>query len=95
MMSKLACLMAVLTALPAPALAQIVFQEAPVVPPAAKTEQGKSDMNKVVCRSQETIGSRLERQQVCMTKQQWLSAEQEAKNKVREMQIIGDTQSSH
>jgi hypothetical protein len=51
-------------------------------------------MNKLVCRSQETIGSRLERQQVCLTKQQWLSAEQDAKNKAREMQILGDIQSS-
>lgn len=92
-MSKLACLTAVLLVLPGPAVAQILFQDAPVVPPPTKAEKGKSDMDKIVCRSQETIGSRLERQQVCMTKQQWQSAEQEAKNKVREMQIIGDTQS--
>ena len=93
-MSKLACLMAVLTALPAPAFAQIVFQEAPVVPPAAKTEQGKSDMNKIVCRSQETIGSRLERQQVCMTKQQWWQAEQDNKRKVQELQDLTPTRPS-
>jgi len=94
-MSKLAYLTAALLVLPAPAVAQIVFQDAPVVAPATKGDKSKSDMDKIVCRSQETIGSRLERQQVCMTKQQWQSAEQEAKNKVREMQIIGDTQSSH
>jgi invasion protein IalB len=94
-MSKIAYLTAVLLALPAPAFAQIVFQDAPVVAPATKGDKSKSDMDKIVCRSQETIGSRLDKKQVCLTKQQWLSAEQEAKNKVREMQIIGDTQSSH
>jgi hypothetical protein len=80
---------ALLLVLPAPALAQIVFQDAPVVPPPTKAEKSKSDMDKIVCRSQETIGSRLERQQVCLTKQQWLSAEQEAKLKVHDMQVIG------
>jgi hypothetical protein len=88
-MSKLARMTALLLVLPAPALAQIVFQEAPVVPPPTKAEKSKSDMDKIVCRSQETIGSRLERQQVCLTKQQWLSAEQEAKLKVHDMQVIG------
>jgi hypothetical protein len=88
-MSKLACLTALLLVLPPPALAQIVFQDAPVVPPPTKAEKSKSDMDKIVCRSQETIGSRLERQQVCLTKQQWLSAEQEAKLKVHDMQVIG------
>ena len=88
-MSKLAYLAAVLMVVPGPALAQVVFQTAPVVPPPTKAENGKSDMDKVVCRSQETLGSRLDRQQVCMTKQQWLSAEQEAKNKVHDMQVLG------
>ena len=30
------------------------------------------DMNEVVCRSQAAIGSRLNRQRVCATRQQWL-----------------------
>ena len=30
------------------------------------------DMNEVVCRSQPAIGSRLNRQRVCATRQQWL-----------------------
>ena len=30
------------------------------------------DMNEVVCRSQAAIGSRLTRQRVCATRQQWL-----------------------
>ena len=88
-MSKLGYLAAVLMVLPGPALAQIVFQDAPVIPPPTKAEKSKSDLDKVVCRSQESLGSRLERHQVCMTKQQWFSAEQEAKNKVHDMQVIG------
>jgi hypothetical protein len=88
-MSKFACLTALLMVLPGPALAQIVFQTAPAVPPPTNAEKSKSDLDKVVCRSQETLGSRLDRQQVCMTKQQWFSAEQEAKNKVHDMQVLG------
>jgi hypothetical protein len=89
MMSKLAYLTAVLMVVAGPALAQIATQDAPAVPPPTKVEKSKSDMDKIVCRSQETLGSRLDRQQICMTKQQWLSAEQEAKNKVHDMQVIG------
>jgi hypothetical protein len=89
MMSKLAYLTAVLMVVAGPALAQIATQDAPAVPPPTKVEKSNSDMDKIVCRSQETLGSRLDRQQICMTKQQWLSAEQEAKNKVHDMQVIG------
>jgi hypothetical protein len=88
-MSKLAYMTAVLMVVPGPALAQIVFQDAPAIPPPTKAEKSKSDLDKIVCRSQETLGSRLERHQVCLTKEQWLSAEQEAKNKVHDMQTIG------
>ncbi len=80
---------ALLMVIPGPALAQIVFQEAPAVAPPTKAEKSKSDLDKVVCRSQETLGSRLDRHQVCMTKGEWLAAEQEAKNKVHDMQTIG------
>lgn len=88
-MSKLAYLTAALLVIPAPALAQITFQDSPAAPPPAKAQTTKSDLDKVVCRSQDTIGSRLERRQVCMTKQQWWTYEQEAKNKVHELQDIG------
>lgn len=86
-MLKLAYLTAALIVLPAAALAQSAA--APAVPaPAASPDKSKSDLDKVICRSQDEIGSRLERHQVCLTKQQWATNEQEAKNKVREMQII-------
>jgi hypothetical protein len=88
-MSKLAYLAAALMVVPGPALAQIVFQDAPAVAPATKAEKSKSDLDKVVCRSQDALGSRLDRHQVCMTKEQWFAAEQEAKNKVHDMQVLG------
>ena len=88
-MSKFAFITAALLMLPAPALAQIVFDD-PLPPQAhAKPDKNKSDLDKVICRSQDELGSRLERHQVCMTKQQWATNEQEAKNKVHDMQVLG------
>lgn len=88
-MSKLSYLVAALLIIPAPALAQITFQDSPAFAPPTKAEKSKSDLDKVVCRSQDTLGSRLERHQVCMTKQQWWTYEQENKNKVHDLQVIG------
>ena len=94
-MSKFAYLIAALIVLPAPAVAQILIQDAPAVPPPTRAEKSKSDLDKVVCRSQTEIGSRLERHQVCMTKQQWWTYEQDTKLKIHDLQMMGDTQSSH
>jgi invasion protein IalB len=49
------------------ALAQVPRRSAPGAGPNAG-----HDMNEVVCRSQSAIGSRLNRQRVCATRQQWL-----------------------
>jgi hypothetical protein len=85
-MPKYAFVTAGLLIVSAPAFAQIVIQDtpAPVVP--AKNPAAKSDLDKVVCRMQEQIGSRLQSHQVCMTKQQWWQFEQENKMKVQEIQ---------
>lgn len=88
-MSKLAYLTAALLILPGPALAQIVFQDAPPIAPPTKADKMKSDTEKVVCRSQDTLGSRLQKHEVCMTKQQWFANEQDAKNKVHDLQVVG------
>ena len=74
----------------APVFAQAQVQQGipqPVAP--TKVSQSKSDLDKIVCQSEDTLGSRLERHQVCMTKQQWWTYEQENKQKVQQMQIIG------
>jgi hypothetical protein len=94
-MSKLAYAAAALLALPAPALAQIVFDDSP--PPAAHPAKGvkKTDADKVVCRSVETIGSRLERHQTCLTADQWRTYEQTYKDEVADIQSKAQAPSSH
>jgi invasion protein IalB len=85
-MSKYAFIGAGLLAISAPGLAQIVIQDTPTPVVPAKSAGAKSDLDKVVCRMQEDIGSRLQSHQVCMTKQQWWQFEQDNKLKVQEIQ---------
>ena len=88
-MSKFAIIAAALLAVPAPVLAQIVFQDDLTKFTPTKSDKAKSDTDKIVCRAQDDLGSRLERHQVCLTKQQWLTYEQEAKQRVADWQRIG------
>lgn len=85
-MSKYAFITAGLLVISAPAFAQIVIQDTPTPMVPAKNAGSKSDLDKVVCRVQQTIGSRLDSHQVCMTKQQWWQFEQDNKLKVQEIQ---------
>jgi invasion protein IalB len=85
-MSKYAFIAAGLLTISAPALAQIVIQDTPTPVPTAKNSGVKSDTDKVICRMQETIGSRLQSHQLCLTKQQWWQFEQDNKLKVQEIQ---------
>lgn len=85
-MSKYAFVAAGLLVVSAPGLGQIVIQDTPTPVVPAKNAAPKSDLDKVVCRMQETIGSRLDSHQVCMTKQQWWQFEQDNKLKVQEIQ---------
>ena len=89
-MSKLPLLIAMLLVAPAPALAQIIFEEpAPRhLPPRA---HAKTDLDKLECRAEDMTGSRLKSHQVCLTKQQWWSYEMEAKQRLQELQVIGYT----
>jgi hypothetical protein len=87
-MSKFAFIALGLLLTPAPVLAQIVFDDSP--PAQAKAQpKKKSDVDKIECRTQDTLGSRLQAHQVCMTKQQWATYELDSKLKVHEMQDIG------
>ena len=90
-MSKRPYIAASLLAVPAAAAAQIVFQEPAHMHAASKTENSKSDLDNIECRAVDVTGSRLKRHQVCLTKQQWWSYEQEDKQRLQEMQIIGFT----
>jgi hypothetical protein len=93
-MLKLAYFGAALVVASVPATAQIVFQDGSATstakaPTTVKTAKPSKDSDKLVCRSQDTLGSRLDAHQVCMTKEQWAANEQEAKQKVHDMQVIG------
>jgi hypothetical protein len=85
-MSKLAYLTAAILVIPAPGFAQIVFQDSPPAVAPTKAAVPQSDLNKIECRTEETIGSRLQSRRVCLTKQQWFQEEQENKRKVQEIQ---------
>ncbi|NUQ17545.1 MAG: hypothetical protein HOP95_03690 [Sphingomonas sp.] len=88
-MSKFVFIAVALLAVPAPLFAQIVFQDDLTKFTPTKADKNKSDLDKLVCRSQDVLGSRLERHQVCLTKEQWFSYEQEAKQRVYDWQRIG------
>jgi hypothetical protein len=90
-MSKLPHIVAALLIVPAPGLAQIVLQEPARTPAPSKAGNNKSDLDNLECRKVDVTGSRVKKQQVCLTKQQWWSYEQEDKEKLQEMQIIGFT----
>lgn len=90
-MSKFSLIAAAFFVIPAPTLAQIVIEEPPSRAVQSKASDLKSDWDKVECRSEDVLGSRLERHQVCLTKWQWWSYEQEAKARVQQWQIIGFT----
>jgi hypothetical protein len=85
-MLKFAYIAAALMLGPAPAFAQIVFDDTAAATATPARAGAKSDLDKIVCRVQDTIGSRVQAHRVCLTKQQWFQAEQDEKNKVKELQ---------
>jgi len=74
-MSKLAWITAAVLLMPAPALAQIVFSDTPPAAPAKGAK--KSDVDKVICRSQDEIGSRVRFTKICMTVHEWQMREKD------------------
>lgn len=80
---------AALLTIPVPVAAQIVFVEPPPQAATANAASSNSDWEKIECRTQDVLGSRLERHKVCLTKWQWWNYEQEAKQRVEQWQIIG------
>lgn len=93
MMKLFAYIGAAMALIPAPSLAQIVIEDSPAAATTAKPGV-RSDLDKVVCRMQDTLGSRLQAHKVCMTKQQWWQAEQDNKRKVEELQDLTPTRPS-
>ncbi len=93
-MSRYAFITAGLLIVSGPAFSQIVFDDSPRPAAPAKSAAVKSDLDKVICRMQDTLGSRLQAHQVCMTKQQWWQYEQDNKRKVEELQDLTPVRSS-
>ena len=85
-MSKLAWITAAVLLIPAPALAQIVFSDSPPPAAPAKGAKAKSDVDKVICRSQDEIGSRLKTHQLCLTLDQWRTYELDVQHQTSELQ---------
>jgi hypothetical protein len=78
---------------PAPLSAQkIVFEDSS--PPAAKTASAKSDLDKVVCRTEDEIGSRLRAHKVCMTVEQWKRYQDDYKEEIQEIQSLASVRHS-
>jgi hypothetical protein len=57
----------------APAIAQTAPAQAPKSQPVASTDT--SDVNRVVCKREDSIGSRLAAKRVCLTVQEWKDRE--------------------
>ena len=58
-------------------------------PEVAKLAKNKSDLNKIVCEKQETIGTRLGSKKVCMTVAQWLEFQNDVKDQMRRVETLG------
>ncbi|HEV8406344.1 MAG TPA: hypothetical protein VGQ34_00285 [Sphingomicrobium sp.] len=93
-MYKLSIVTAVLLIIPAPVLAQIVFEGDLTKFVPTKADRSKSDLDQVQCRMQDTTGTRLERHQVCLTKEQWLQYESEEKDFIQLIQARAAAPSS-
>jgi hypothetical protein len=80
-MLKSAFLIAAGVAVAVPAVAQTTIQPQPV-----QTATAKSDVNKLVCKKEEQIGSRLAVKKVCLTVQQWQERATEDRQQLERVQ---------
>jgi hypothetical protein len=55
----------------------------------ARLAANKSDVNRIVCEAQDTLGTRLGAKKVCMTVGQWVEFENDVKDQTRRLEIIG------
>ena len=54
-----------------------------------KADGKKSDLDRVVCKAEDTTGSRLNAKKVCLTVAQWQDYENDAKDQTRRIQQTG------
>jgi hypothetical protein len=74
---------AVLIAVAAPAVAQTA---APPPPPTANAAPKQNPLDKVICRTEDTVGSRLGAHRVCATLREWQDQEQENREALEKIQ---------
>ncbi|MGE5562332.1 MAG: hypothetical protein ACM3ZV_03385 [Bacillota bacterium] len=87
-MRKLALITALTLLSPAPAFAQITFVEVPATASSTDPNHLKSDDDKVICRRQDNLGSRIRTNKLCLTKAQWWQYEHEEKEWVQHIQEL-------
>jgi hypothetical protein len=78
---------ALLIASATPAFAQTT----PTQDQTAAVDPAKSDVNKVVCKKEESIGSRLAAKKVCMTVKQWEEQAQASREETERVQQSAGT----
>lgn len=89
-MSKFAYVIGALILSASPAVAQTAPTQAPQAVDIPSTE--KSDVNRIVCRKTETIGTRLGAKKVCLTVKEWqdrASADREETDRVQRDTQLG------
>ena len=94
-MMKFALMIAGFSMVSGAAVAQSASQPVPAPVPPAKISKSKSDVDKVVCKSEDTLGSRLQAHQVCMTLQQWQQYQYDNREKAQQMQGLSGLAASH
>lgn len=94
-MSRLVYLAATLLVIPAPVVAQIVFEDDAPPPKTTPTNveptpanRAKSDLDKVECRNEDPTGTRLNRHMVCLTKAQWFAYDATFKEWTQHIQAL-------
>src|SRR5690348_16367693 len=94
-MMKFAFMIAGLSMGSGAAVAQSASQTVPVPVPPAKIAKSKSDLDKVVCKSEDTLGSRRQAHQLCMTLEQWQQYQYGNRDKAAQMQGLSGLAASH
>lgn len=89
-MFKFTLIAGALFVIPAPAISQIVFDDVPLQVQPSSASAMKSDWDKVECRAENALGSRLQKDKVCLTKWQWWTYEQETKQWIQSMERLGE-----
>ena len=94
-MYKIACVTSVLMMAASPAVAQTTQVQAPPAAAAQDVQSSdSSDARRIVCKKEESIGSRLGAKKVCMTVQEWEQSAKEHRDQTESWQRLTPTRPS-